>query len=562
MLLIDILFAHRGCAFPFTISFIVKISMPETLPLTAFERLQFWESQPGNDNQILAVMELAGTLNVSRIGQAAAVVLPRHPLTLAQVELQHGRPRRWRLGSLARLDLGSEVLNGAALNGAALNGAVLNGDAGGWETRASVFDAAAPDSASPSLHSDGKIGTGEIGTGGAGTSRAEPEQEPEAEPDRIAATPPLPHLPPVHPGGEYSSRIFIQCFATEQGQRSRLILQTHHMACDGVGGLTVIRELLQVYHQLCTGPQAPSDLPPLSVARLKQRGRWFRWESALWWKIPVQSIGLFGATKFLFRSPLRIGNETAAPADNPLRSSDELRFVADWLSVAQSRWLRHAANRWKVTVNSLLLAVWLISLADLEGRRASQLVAGGSAKPKRNTSPWLRLMIPVNQRQALDRELSACNRVSLVYVDRRPAELEDLQGLAMGINYEMSVMRRLNLTQTFSFAMSLMNWMPGLLRWHSRRSNTWATSYVTNVGPMMEGIPTASNQRRQAIIGDCVLEKVSLLPPLRNGTPIALAVCQYAKRIGFTVHYNDRVVSSEDAQWLMQRFLNQLKTLN
>jgi len=351
----------------------------------------------------------------------------------------------------------------------------------------------------------------------------------------------LEKLPDVHPASGPA------CAMTVQYNESycRWIMQTHHMASDGVGGLQAIREVLRVYHWLASSRQGDFPLRDLNDRLLRSRGRarWFH-GSALW-RLPMKWVGLFGASKFLLRNPVSLERPNADSAtDGPLV------FVEARLSRSQAARLRSVARNQGVTVNSLLLAYWLIALD-----RQRQEQVGGSLKS------YFRLIVPTNLRRGRDIALPACNQVSLVYVDRRADQLEHPEGLAAGIDYEMSVIRRLGLADTFLVALGALDWIPGMLRRCAGRRWGWATSYVTNLGPLLDRLHTPVDEAGQSQVGDLTLTDIRLLPPLRAGIPVALAVCQYARSLRFTLHYRPSTISDRQAQQLLQHFENCLKTL-
>jgi len=502
----------------------LRVPLPDSFAISPFERLQFWETQSGSPNQIVAVLDLKGQLNPELLLDALHKVIARHPLLTSVLKTKNERPLHWQVTDLRSLQ--------ANFHPVADDAAPLAGDT-------------------------------------------------------------LPPLPPM----QLTDGIGVRFNVWHSPSRCRWILQTHHANCDGVSGIQLIRELLKVYHWLCQqsndaqSNDAQSDSPfplrPLQPERLLNRGRWVRWDWYSLWKLPIQLIGLFGATKFLLRSPVQLTAATSLSSQpDPSKSlpnhslsadsnsskpagkdttSNHANTVTDdatsdptlqlacqhaQLSLSQTKRLRDLSRGWNVTVNSLLLSHWLIALDHL--RQDQQRVG---------QRDWYRLMIPVNQRQASDISLPACNRVSIVYIDRRTSELGFPERLTEGINFEMHVMRRFGLTRTFLFALDVFAWVPGLFRLHCRRKNCWATSYVTNLGPALDRLQTPVDETGQAKVGGLTLESVRLLPPLRHGTPIALAVCQYAKRLSFTVHYRPEVISQKQAESTLNRFLNRLRTL-
>lgn len=474
----------------------------QTLPLTAFERLQFWETQVGFPNQIVAVLDFVGSFQPDRFRQAAALVVPRHPLLYSRLYGPlHGRD-----------DVAREFAWPPASE-------MVIEDYLEWQ-----------------------------------------EQPADWQPGDSVV------VPDVHPQHGPGFRWSVQFNAT----RCRWIMQTHHGVCDGVGGLQAIRELLQTYHWLSHGSPAESPLRPLNPQRLLRRGRGYGPAVGRWWqrlaKWPMKWIGLFGASKFLWRRPVSIealdgplpssvsqsispDSPTASPADMAI-SPDRggVHWVEGELSVSQSQRLRQQARDQGVTVNSWVLAHWLVAL-DLLRRQCGRTTE----------RDWYRLIIPTNERTAGDVALPACNQVSMVYVDRRPGEMEYIDGLAKGIDFEMSVIRRFSLSGTFVLAIRLLSWVPGLLRWYARRPSCWATSYVTNLGPILDRL-RVGRQGELSQVGDLVLQQIRLLPPLRPGLPAALAVHFYASRLCFTLHYQPERLPAVQAEYLLASFLNRLRT--
>lgn len=354
----------------------------------------------------------------------------------------------------------------------------------------------------------------------------------------------LPASPTIDPAGDLTG-----CLTVRYGPgQCQWVLQTHHAACDGVGGMQAIRELIQDYHHHSVGTEWQPR--PLSDQRLVERGRWRREGS--WWQLPLQSIALFGASKFLLRPIVALESELPVPPSGDAVNEPPNGCCQLTLSESQTGRVRQLARQAGVTVNSLIMAYWMIAL--------DQWVVGHQNVRDRS---WYRLVVPTNERTAADTRLSACNRVSLVYVDRRKRELEHAEALMHGIHYEMGVMRRLRLTRTLLVALRGMQWVPGLLRRHAQTPRCWATSYVTNLGGVMNRLDLPVNSSGETTAGELTLERIRLLPPLRPGTPLALAVHQYAGRLNFSLHYrpHDDLLSS-DAAWILSRLGHRLKTLS
>jgi len=473
------------------------------MALTAFERFQYWETRPGYPNQIVAVLDYSGEMDSDLFLEAVGLVLPRHPLLSSRLRTSHQRPRDFHWPQPLPLALQRAVTDpGVALERSALREALR--DYVRFSPQAATWEPAG-----------------------------------------------LEDLPEVDPAIGAAFRLTIQFNQTH----GRWIMQTHHVVCDGVGGLQAIRELIQVYHWLKGGRVGVFPLRPLQQARLRRRGRLIRrgggwgihWRQL--WQLPMKWIGLFGAVKFLLRRPVRLDDEAATAEAKSLGASGQITWLDGRLTTGQTKRLRQLARESNVTVNSLILAHWLVALNVVRRLRLD-------GKP----GECYRLMVPTNERLGGDVALSACNQVSMVYVDRWPSDMEYVDALAAGIDFEMSVIRRWSLSNTFVVALTLFSWVPGLVRWYARRPTCWATSYVTNLGPVLERLRVGLTSDKRAEVGGLTLNQIRLLPPLRPALPVALAVCFYADALQVTLHYDATALSRGQAEQLLTAFLNRLKT--
>ncbi|MBL8892260.1 MAG: hypothetical protein JNL67_19955 [Planctomycetaceae bacterium] len=481
------------------------------LSLTPFERFQYWETRVDYPNQIVAVLDFVGRLNVPCFIEAVATVLPRHPLLYSRLKIVGNSPVAfvWPVAASPHGD----VLERSPLAGQAV--AELDNE--------SLVAALV------------RLGLQDY---------VRMERKPD---DWVPGQ--LHDLPNVQPELGPAFCLTIQFSRTQ----CRWVMQTHHVVCDGLGGLQSIRELLQVYHWRSTDPQQPFPLRSLPIERLINRGRMIRGAASLGSrlaKLPMKWIGLFGASKFLWRRPVGL-SASADQEEGGSRHGSEITWVDGGLSGSQSRRLRQVAKEFGVTVNSLLLAQWLATLHRFR-------VQHGLTTPQ--SEDCYRLMIPTNERTGGDVALSACNQVSMVYVDRWPREMEHLDGLAAGIDYEMSIIRRWGLSGTFLLALRVLGWFPSLLRWYARRPSCWATSYVTNLGPILDRL-RVGQEGEKSRVGELTLHEVRLLPPLRPALPAALAVHVYAGQVRLTLHYDRGEITSEHAGELLQSLLNRLRTL-
>lgn len=323
----------------------------------------------------------------------------------------------------------------------------------------------------------------------------------------------------------------------------------HHALTDGIGGLQVIHEWLLEYDRLIAGGK--HKLPQLDPSRLETRGKlhFLRWSFLR--KLPYQSIALFGASKFIFRRfvPLVMRPE---PPDRP----DMLPYpclLTQRLPLDFSRRIRQCASDRGCAVNDLLACALFRAIARWRERHA-----GGAP------TDWIRLLVPMSIRTLADRRLTACNRVSLVQIDRQPRQTEDLSRLLPSVSREMRVIRQWQLDRTFLFALRLASVIPGQLRRMARQPRGRATSLLTNLGDPLDRLPLKKDGR-SLIVGGLRCQGMEMIAPTFRGTPVTVAVASFLGELTCCFNFNPRVVSADEtnALWVeMESALRELVSMD
>ena len=93
--------------------------------------------------------------------------------------------------------------------------------------------------------------------------------------------------------------------------------------------------------------------------------------------------------------------------------------------------LSAAAADSQVTVNDWLLRDFFVAVDDFRARHQAAAARD-----------WIRFSVPMNLRQAADSRLPAANVVSMIFLDRTPAQIADPAGLLRSIHEEMDLIRR------------------------------------------------------------------------------------------------------------------------
>lgn len=324
---------------------------------------------------------------------------------------------------------------------------------------------------------------------------------------------------------------------------SELTLQFHHACCDGVGIFQFIHDMLVLY-ALEHDVEVRRPLPTYEPERLLRRGIF-----GLTWRKLVgmarkQSVGLLGVRQFLSRTPTpliphdREAAQTPTPKQYPAACAHH--FVPN-----VTAGLRKLAASSGVTTNDLLARDLFIAMTEFRRRR------------ELSGDDWLRLMVPMNLRNAADRRLPAANVVSSIFLDRRKTDVEDHEQLLASIHDEMQLIKDHELGFTFVFSLHFNRLVPGGLRRASRGNRCNSSAVFTNLGKLLSrtGLPKEGNS---LVCGDIRLDKIEILAPLTPYTCAAFAAGWLGNQLSITLHHDPRVLSSEDARELLDLLTGQI----
>ena len=326
---------------------------------------------------------------------------------------------------------------------------------------------------------------------------------------------------------------------------TRLTIASPHALTDGLGGLQFAQDWMTIYHHLLE-PRRGLRLPRIEPDRLSRRGdlRWARWSFIR--KLPLQAVALFGASKFLLRTPVGLmpghsARDESAQAEAPLPPEFpglwHTRIPADLV-----RQLRHVGRRHQATQHDLLLAALFAAIARWRSTHGGQ-----------SPRDWIRLLVPLTTRTREDRALPSCNQVTFVQIDRNPRHIAHLESLAASISRELGVIRRWELDRTLLFALRLAGQIPGGIRRMAQSSKRRATCIATYLGRgfsrlRLPKIPGGYQ------VGNLQLHDLEMLSPLLPQTPASWAFFEFRGEIIVSLHADLRVLGGDDAQMLLAEF--------
>jgi hypothetical protein len=163
---------------------------------------------------------------------------------------------------------------------------------------------------------------------------------------------------------------------------------------------------------------------------------------------------------------------------------------------------------------------------------------------------------------AEQREQTACNIVSCIFLDRTPRQIEDLDCLIQGIRDELALIKRNRLA--FMFSLSI--WIRKLASVRVSKSTRplptkCQTSLVfSNLGKLFTGSPLAKRNQK-LVMGDSVLESFEILAPLSPWMFVAFIALQYADEFSLTLRFDSRVMHASVARELLTTTAEQLRNL-
>lgn len=319
-----------------------------------------------------------------------------------------------------------------------------------------------------------------------------------------------------------------------------ILAQFHHAACDGLGALAFLGDFCAILDATLRDDRLPADTGDPLLLRGRSRYGLDSWK--LLRSLPAQARGLEGVWKFLRNRPVQLAAVTthAQPSHTHRLQRSSAEFDAD-----DVRGLRCAATDAGVSLNELAAAALLEAIHDT--LPSSQ---GSHARDR------VRLSIPMNMRRPADRHMPAANVVSMVFLDRTPAEITSAT-LASSLHDEMQLIKRLGLGMTFLFTLAAARCLPGGIARLVGDRSTAATALFTNLGRIFTRL--AEHRGGCVRVGSHRLVAVEPLAPLRRGTALAMAAVEYAGAIVFTLRTDPTAVDAATTVALRDAFARRLR---
>lgn len=348
--------------------------------------------------------------------------------------------------------------------------------------------------------------------------------------------------------------------------RSRLLIQLHHAACDGVGLRRVLIDTLGSYAKATEVNPADatdsSDLADttetprqakkrkrdqLDPTRLLERADFSDLQS----KPPKKKLSGFqklaNAYYFHFQRPQPLissgGEPTAIPTKDSAPNDDQpLRhFIFDEPMSAR---LLECCRLNEISVNDLALTT--LFRVCRHWNRTKGITNSGSR---------IRLLMPVDLRGRSDLQTPATNRLSFSFLGRTHGQCEDWQSLLASVQAETQDIKDTRVHLDFLDGLAALAPKPKLLERAIHHSRNMSTSVLTYTGDIARGMknhfPEHDGRRK---VGDSFLENILIAPPARQHTNITLGICINWGQICVSANWNRGEITGQQCQQFLQLY--------
>jgi hypothetical protein len=344
----------------------------------------------------------------------------------------------------------------------------------------------------------------------------------------------------------------------EHGAGWSILMAVHHAASDGIGIIGFLERWLLAAEGKHSRRRRHSDA---TMAALATRDRVASSWTGFTRMLPKLAKGLEGIGEFVRHDIIHLSEGTADPSlaggpSSPVTSWQPLILTAtmDGDVVAG---LEHTAKAHSVSVNDLLATALLVTIGNHVSTTGK--AAGGPITPATG-SEWIRVAIPMSLRTKHDHALPAANRVSMVFLDRRPEDRHDADRLATSIHDQMELIRSHALGHIFPMSLAVGRLLPGGLARTVRRPKPQCTAVLSNVGRPFHRSPLADADGTVRVGGGRLTGWWGV-PPIRPGTALAVGTHETCGRRTVAFHIDRHRFPVDAAQTLLQAMVSELNSL-
>ncbi len=340
--------------------------------------------------------------------------------------------------------------------------------------------------------------------------------------------------------------------ASQHSAQSELWIWGHHAVSDGAAAAAFVVDWLVAYENLESGRDVNEGMRPVDYQLMSRRNQL----GLLSWKylryLPHQLVGLFGATKFIFRNIAAPVDDTPA-LDESSETSIYPAIESAWVDADGLRSLERDASRYEVSLNSLLMGELFRVLSDW------RLSIDSNADVK----DWIRIILPMNIRTISDRRLPAANRTSIVQIDRSQLESIPREALYRSIDREVKIIHGWQLDKMFLILVRVVATVESWLQTAVANEKSRGFAVFTNLNAVFRSLERKAKSslpdHRSGSITRSIVE-FDFVGPIRRGTPLNFAFGILGGRLRVSLHFDPRCVTRAEATRLLTQFVANLNS--
>ncbi len=351
----------------------------------------------------------------------------------------------------------------------------------------------------------------------------------------------------------------VQFHDSKQQQYTDLIVDIHHSLCDGLGALQFLSEMALCIDEIhsrgkiqssdnAAHPRTDnSSNPQEKWAALSRRGKFRQnWREVIG-TIPYHYKSVLASLRMMFSKvdPLVPVNAIRDLLHKPKCQLGYCRLSFD---VNQSSRLRRLARMKGSTLNSLIACQIFKSISEWKLKQGH---------PSRNN---IRILMPFNERKISDRQLPACNRVSISPFTKNQKQIEDQKTLLASLNNDIRLVKRKRLGLNFHRVLFLWKKITGSLKGIANTRRVGATCMFTNLGNI-QALLSLPYEHPGLRCGPILIEDIEPVAPIRIGTSMAMILYYFSGETRIGIHYDSSLLSQDEAADFVNFFRTGIEAL-
>ncbi len=324
----------------------------------------------------------------------------------------------------------------------------------------------------------------------------------------------------------------VYCVFSARENWSRLHFYFHHAIGDGLGVNLAAADWLFFYGRRVGAIGDEATPREVNDARFNERGM-VGWTFAQYlryyfhtWRTTLQHTVVYPRPLVFY------------PSFKPIPPATDGSFTRSFtLSREETTRLLQRAKTLGATVNDVLLTDFF--------RANERWLHEVRRDDKRGK---LRVMIPINMRTRETANLSCCDVVSTVFLDRTRKELRRTRDeILQGVAREMNWVKERDQKRVFLLILRVLRCVPGSLRFFLRTPTCRASTVFSNLGRVFDDFAAPRDELGRIQLGNVTLAGFEGKSPIRRKTTTACVASSYAGELTFTLCYDSRLLADAEA---------------